>query len=149
MSDKAKPWKLRNQIPEMLSSRPMSSNDIAELTGRNRNAVRIVLVAMHKAGEIHIAGWNRSPRGPAIALFAPGKGTDAEKPEPLNNSEICKRYRSTEKGRAIHLKSSRKWYRLNNGAAMRNIQRKNEKLRRAFETGGLKAIDPLLAAIMG
>ena len=149
MSDKAKPWKLRNQIPEMLSSRPMSSNDIAELTGRNRNAVRIVLVAMHKAGEIHISGWNRSPRGPAIALFSLGKGTDAEKPEALDNSEICKRYRNTEKGKKVHLKSSRKWYRLNNGAAMRNIQRKNEKLRKKFETGGLKAIDPLLAAIMG
>lgn len=101
MSDKAKPWKLRNQIPEMLKSRPMSSNDISEITGLNRNAVRIVLVAMHKAGEIHISGWNRSPRGPAIALFSLGKGTDAEKPEALDNSEICKRYRNTEKGKKV------------------------------------------------
>jgi hypothetical protein len=127
----------------------MSSNDIAELTGRNRNAVRIVLVAMHKAKEIHIAGWNRSPRGPAIALFALGQGADAEKPEAFNNAEICKRYRSTEKGMAVHLKSSRKWYRLNNGAAMRKIERDRAKVRKLFETGGLKAIDPLLAAIMG
>jgi len=144
-----KPWKLRNQIPSILRNGPMSSNDIAELTGRNRNAVRIVLGDMYEDGELHIAGWNRSPRGPAIALFANGKGIDADQPEPLNNSEVCKRYRNTEKGKQIHLRSSRKWYRLNNGAAMRNIQRKNEKIRRLFETGGLKAIDPLLAAIMG
>lgn len=138
MSDKAKPWKLRNQIPEMLSSRPMSSNDIAELTGRNRNAVRIVLVTMHKAGEIYIACWNRSPRGPAIALFSNGKGKDVEKPAPFTYAELSQRYRDTENGKKVCIKSSRKWYWLN-----------QSKLRKKFETGGLKAIDPLLAAIMG
>lgn len=138
MSDKAKPWKLRNQIPQMLKSRPMSSNDIAELTGRNRNAVRIVLVAMHKDGEIHIAGWNRSSRGNPISLFGLGQGKDAEKPEPFTCAELSQRYRDTEKGKKVCLKSSRKWYWLN-----------QSKLRKKFETGGLKAIDPLLAAIMG
>lgn len=149
MSDKTKPWKLRNQIPAMLSSRPMSSNDIAELTGRNRNAVRVVLNEMHKAKEIHIAEYKRSKRGQAIALFSNGKGNDVDRPESLSNAELSKRYRSTEKGRKIAIKASRRWYRLNNGAAMRKIERDREKLRKLFETGGLKAIDPLLAAIMG
>ena len=138
MSDKAKPWKLRNQIPAMLSSRPMSSNDIAELTGRNRNAVRIVLVAMHKDGEIHIAGWNRSSRGHPIALFGLGQGKDVGKPAPFTSAELSQRYRDTERGKKVCIKSSRKWYWLN-----------QSKLRKKFETGGLKAIDPLLAAIMG
>ena len=144
-----KPWKLRNQIPSILSSGPMSSNDIAELTGRNRNAVRIVLVDMYEDGELHIADWKRSPRGHAIARFALGKGIDAEKPAPFTFAELSQRYRNTEHGKKVCLKSSRRWYRKNNGAGLKRIEKDNKRFMKLLETGGLKAIDPLLAAIMG
>ena len=142
---------LRKILVRMLDpeNMPLSAVDVAEATGRNRGAVRKLLTQMHDDQEIHVAAWRRASRGPYIALFTLGPGLDAPPPEKLTNAEVCKRYRTSPHGRKVHLKASRRWYRQNNGAAMRNIGRKSAKALKRFEAEGVKAIDPLLAAIMG
>jgi len=140
---------LRDQIPDLIRETPMSAEDIAVATDRNRGAVRKLLTQMHDDEEIHVASWRRAIRGPFIALFLFGPGVDAPPIEKLTNAETCKRYRTSPHGRKVHLKASRRWYRQNGGAGMRNIERKRAKALKRFQTDGVAAIDPLLAMIIG
>ena len=142
---------LKDMIPEIIQigKPPMSPEDISRVTDRNANAVRKLLKQLHENGDVHIASWGRAIRGPFIAQYTWGKGIDAPKIEKLTNREICSRYRNTEKGKKVHTKGSRAWRRKNNATGLKSIQRNQAKALKKYQSGGVAAIDPLLAAIMG
>lgn len=121
-------YTLRDIIPSLIADKPKSAAQVAELAGRHVATARDVLAEMHAAGQCHIARWQRAPRGPFIACYVLGAGQDADKPRLLTPAEKCKRYRRSIRGQ---------------GVAMTNY------IKRKAKAGGLRAVDPLLAAIMG
>lgn len=139
---------LLEELPSLLGESMMSVDDIAERLGRNRGAVGNLIRELHAQKVVYVAAWRRA-KGNHAALWQWGSQDDAEPLPNLTNAEACKRYRSTANGRRVHNRGSRRWYRQNNGAALRLTERKNKKAIAAYEQGGLAAIDPLLAAIMG
>lgn len=143
---------LLEELPELLGiDRPaLSVDEIAKTLGRHPGAVGNLVRKLRKNEKktLYVAAWRRQ-KGCHIALWKWGDLPDAEPLPNLTNSEVCERYRNTERGRRIHNKGSRRWYRKNNGAALRLASRKNKKALLAFSQRGVAAIDPLLAAIMG
>lgn len=141
---------LFEMLPELIGGdkEALSTKEIATATGRNTGAVGKIIKALHEQRVIHVSAWRRS-HGSHTALWKIGSLPDAAPLEKLTNAETCRRYVSTERGRKIHNKGSRRWYRQNNGAEAKRLWRKNKEALKTFETGGVAAIDPLLAAIMG
>lgn len=141
---------LFEMLPELIGGdkEALSTKEIATATGRNTGAVGKIIKALHEQRVIHVSAWRRS-HGSHTALWKIGSLPDAAPLEKLTNAETCRRYVSTERGRKIHNKGSRRWYRQNNGAEAKRLWRKKKEALKTFETGGVAAIDPLLAAIMG
>lgn len=144
---------LLEELPELLGedSPALSVDEIAERLDRNRGAVGNLIRELHATRPekaVYIAAWRRA-KGRHAALWKWGSLDDAPPLPNLTNAEACKRYRNTENGQRVHNRCSRRWYRKNNGAALRLIDRKHKKAIAAFERDGVSAIDPLLAAIMG
>lgn len=143
---------LIDQLPELIGGdKPaLSIEEIAVALGRNHAAVGTLIKDLHEqaAPALYIADWRRA-RGRHAALWKWGQGVDAAPLPHLTNAETCKKYRTSKHGRKVHLKASRRWYRQNNGAALRLADRKNKAAQLAFSKHGVAAIDPLLAAIMG
>lgn len=127
-----------------------SVDEIAEAIGFHSGSVGNLVrkLRLQEAKTLYVSGWRRA-KGNHIALWKWGNLPDAEPLPNLTNAEACKRYRNTANGRRVHNRGSRRWYRQNNGAALRLTDRQNKKAIAAYERGGLAAIDPLLAAIMG
>ena len=121
-------YTLRDVVPGLIAVKPKSAAQVAELAGRHIATAREFLADMHAAGQCHITGWKRAVRGPFIAFYLLGPGEDAPKPRPLSQKERCRRYRKTVRGQ---------------GVAVSNY------IKRKAKAGGLRAVDPLLAAIMG
>lgn len=119
---------LREVIPSLIADKPKSAAQVAELAGRHTATAKGILVEMHAAGQCHIARWQRAVRGPFIACYLLGPGEDAPKPRLLTAAEKCKRYRRTIRGQGVTI---------------------TNRIKRKAKTGGLRAVDPLLAAIMG
>ena len=144
---------LLEELPELLGedSPALSVDEIAERLDRNRGAVGNLIRELHATRPekaVYIAAWRRA-KGRHAALWKWGSLDDAPELPNLTNAETCKQYRNTDHGRRVHNRGSRRWYRKNNGAALRLIDRKHKKAIAAFERDGVSAIDPLLAAIMG
>lgn len=141
---------LLEALPELIggNKEALSTNEIAAATGRNTGAVGKIIKALHEQRVIHVSAWRRS-HGHHTALWKFGDMPDAEPLKKLTNAEACRRYVSTERGRKIHNQGSRRWYRQNNGAESKRIWRKKKEALLAYKAGGVAAIDPLLAAIMG
>lgn len=141
---------LIEMLPELIGGEKeaLSTKEIAAATGRNNGAVGKIIKSLHERKVIYVAAWRRS-HGSHTALWKMGSLPDAAPLEKLTNAETCRRYVSTERGRKIRNKGSRRWYRQNNGAEAKRLWRKKKEALKTFETGGVAAIDPLLAAIMG
>ena len=143
---------LAEELPELLGEDgpALSVDEIAATLNRNRDAVGNLIRELHTQTEkaMYIAAWRRA-KGRHAALWKWGSLDDAPPLPNLTNAEACKQYRNTENGKRVHNRGSRRWYRKNNGAALRLIDRKHKKAIAAFERDGVSAIDPLLAAIMG
>ena len=146
----AKP--LLEELPELLGiDKPaLSVDEIADMLGRSRGAVGNLVRQLRAQPEkaLYIAEWKRA-KGCHAARWKWGNLPDADPLPMLTNAEVCKRYRNTENGRMVHNKGSRRWYRKNDGAAVRLAWRQNREVVRAYSERGVAAIDPLLAAIMG
>lgn len=143
---------LIEELPDLLGEdQPaLSVDEIAATLRRNRGAVGNLVRELHTRPEkaLYIAAWRRA-KGCHAALWKWGNLDDAAPLPNLTNAEACKRYRNTENGQRVHNRGSRRWYRKNNGAALRLATRKHKAAVAAFERDGVAAIDPLLAAIMG
>lgn len=109
----------------------LSPKQIAARLGRNANAVRNLIKNLRQQKKIRIGGWLRT-KGKHTALWKWGKGKDAKPLGNQTNAEACRR-----------------WYRDNSGAEHQRSLRKDKKALKAYSQHGVKAIDPLLAAIMG
>jgi len=143
---------LIEELPELIGGdRPgLSVDEIAAALGRHPGAVGNLVRKLRRQAQktIYVAAWRRT-KGNHTALWKFGDLPDAEPLPNLTNAEVCARYRQTERGRHVHNKGSRRWYRQNHGAELRRAWRKNREAIRAFSERGVAAIDPLLAAIMG
>jgi hypothetical protein len=150
LAQPAPDMKLVDMLPMLIGgdSPALSPKQIAERMGRNSNAVRLLVKNLHQESRVHIAGWERT-RGSFTALWKWGPGIDAEPLKKITNAEACRAYKATKNGKRVHNKSCRRWYRENDGAAYKRAWNSNQKALKAYSQHGVKAIDPLLAAIMG
>lgn len=117
-----------DKLPELIGSQPMTARDISVEIGRNHKSIDHMIKKLHEQGKVHIASWKRGMQGPIAAMYQWGPGQDAKRPKPLTASQKCKRYRQSGPSQS---------------AKQQRIARQGVK------SGGLAAIDPLLAAIMG
>ena len=67
----------------------------------------------------------------------------------MSATEKCKRYRHTEKGGEASKRARKKWKRSKAGKDYARKYDQNRTAKQKFSAGGVAAIDPLLAAIMG
>lgn len=79
-----------------------------------------------KERKIYISGWRRENNGPYYPVFSFGRRKDAKKPEPISDQERWKRQRERNR------------LRMQRGYWAKKVAE-----------GGIAAVDPLLAAIMG
>jgi hypothetical protein len=145
--DYSKP--LKDLMPEIIGKRAKTTTQIAKIAGRERQTTEKVVKRLHQNGEIHIRRWSRGNNGPYVPHFFWGKGKDAPKPIPLTNSEKTKRYRMTEKGRAVARACRARWIKSERGEEYRSNYSKARWAREKLAKGGIAAIDPILAAILG
>lgn len=80
---------------------PLHVSAIAELLGKNVNAVESSVRIAHQRKLIHISGWKRSlgTKGRMGAIYSLGKGQDRKPPQIDAHKEANERYR--EKYREI------------------------------------------------
>lgn len=124
----------RQKIIAMLENKAMTISALAEATGCCHQTIsKIIKSERHN---LHIQSWKRSKRGPMAPRFRLGQGDDAKMPQKLTAAQKCKRWRNTEEGR----QRSSEYGRGYESAA---------SARKKIEQSGVRAIDPLLAAIMG
>ena len=145
-SDYSRP--LAELLPDIIGKRSKSTSEIAKASGRTGTTVKNVVARLHKQGQVHIKRWKRTA-GPWVACFFWGPGTDAKRPDPEPRSVITKRYRQTEKGKKTCLACRKRWKRSAAGKEYFRKYHGSRWTREKFATGGVAAIDPLLAAIMG
>lgn len=65
------------QILELLRASPtaLTARQVAERIGADRNYIRDLLRLMHEAGDVAIAGWQRTAsRGPAAPAYVASEG---------------------------------------------------------------------------
>jgi hypothetical protein len=137
---------LRDMLPSLLSV-PMSKQEIAKATERDFETVSHLFVKIRSS--VHIAGWKRGRSGPIEALWLYGPGKDSPKPAALTSAEKSARWRNTPHGKILARKYSKRWRKSENGRDWTKSYRSARYARKKFESGGVAAIDPLLAAIMG
>lgn len=88
---------------------PMTAFTVETLVGVCYPVARKNLKALHKAREVHIAGWWRGAEvGPWTELWALGRGKDAPKPEPLENFERQRKRRKDPSVQMDELMAKRK-----------------------------------------
>ena len=86
---------LADILPELILKQSLSIRDIAEKTGRAESTVTRY-IKRHQGKGIHIARWKRRANK-IVACYRIGTEQDAPKPRPLNNKEICRRYKERHK----------------------------------------------------
>lgn len=77
----------------------MTYREIALATGLSLNTIKNarymdILVAQRR---VHIEAWQRNPRGPLTALYAAGRGSNAQRPAALSNAEKLQRHRAKQR----------------------------------------------------
>lgn len=88
-------------ILKLLAIRPMDITEVAAKLGVWERPARFRLNALHAAGKIHVARYERfSSHGPAARIFALGPGIDAPRPKPIDHStrqrDLIKRMRKED-----------------------------------------------------
>lgn len=146
-ADYSKP--LREMLPEIIGKRSKSAPKIAAVAGRRPQSVTDLLNRLHAKGEVHIKRWTRGASGPYIACFLWGPGKDAKRPAPISDAEKSRRYRNTENGKKVCKACRDRWHATEQGKDYVESYNKARWAREKFSKGGLAAIDPLLAAVMG
>lgn len=140
---------MRDILPEVIGEVAKTSNQIGIECGRCLQTTSRLLGRLHKAGEVHIESWARGNSGPYVAHYRWGSGEDAERPAPLSNSAKHRNYRKTDKGRKTCRKCNARWRKTEKGQEYQSRYFKGLYARQKYQTGGVAAIDPLLAAMMG
>lgn len=137
-------------IPALLAFSALSREDLAKAIGRSFQTISPVVKQLHLSGHIHIVGW-REPRtpGPKIALFTWGPGVDVPRPARMSPEERVARYRATPKGKATLARAQAKYARSTEGRIYKSSHAKARWAREKFASGGVAAIDPLLATLLG
>lgn len=140
---------LRDILPKIIGPRckPKSKQEIADIAGRDHQTVATLFVKIR--AELYIAGWRRSDVGPMTPLWKLGNKPDAPKPPAYTSAEKSRRYRSDPEKLARSKKAQKAWRNSEAGKDWRHYYPKRRQARKAYEAGGVAAIDPLLAAIMG
>lgn len=145
-SDYTRP--LSDMLPDIIGKRSKCVSQIAGAAGRTATTVKNVINRLHQKGEIHIKRWKRYETGPYVAHYLWGAGTDATRPKAQPTAVIVKRYQQSEKGKAAVRASNKRWRKSEHGREYMKTYNKGLWARKKFSTGGIAAIDPLLAAIM-
>ena len=140
---------LRDILPSAIGSAAKTSAQIGIECGRALQTVSRLLGRLHAAGEVHIESWARKTSGPYIAHYRWGSGEDAERPAPLSNSEKHRNYRRTAKGRNTCRRCNKRFRKSEKGQEYQRRYFKGLYARQKYQAGGVAAIDPLLAAMMG
>jgi len=118
----------RDLLPELIGTKPLTVIEIADKIGRTHQGMGELMTKLHRKGLVHIAGWKRSTSGPMKKRYLWGPGEDMPKPTPYTQAQRCKRYHASIKGKAV----------------MQAI-----RIKQKIKAGGLRSVDPLMAAIMG
>lgn len=139
---------LRDMLPEIIGKRSKSVQQIAKAAGRQAQTVGTLINRLHKRGVIHIKRWVRGA-GPYVAHYIWGAGVDAPRPAAQPRSAIVKRYQQSEKGKKACASCRDRWKKSERGQEYQQNSNKARWAREKISKGGLAAIDPLLAAIMG
>lgn len=138
---------LRDLLPTLISETPMSRQEIAQAAGRDHETVSRLFTKIRS--QIHIAGWRRANSGPIESLWLLGPGEDMPKPTPFTSAEKSARWRTTPHGKVMARKAAKRWRNSGSGRDWIRSYGAGKYARKKYETGGIAAIDPLLAAIMG
>jgi len=139
---------LADVLPDIIGKRSKSIRQIAKAAGRSETTTKNVINRLHAAGKLHIKRWKRTV-GPYVAYYSWGPGVDAQRPAPQPRSIVHKRYRQTENGKAVCRACRNRWRASETGSDYMLSYNKARWAREKLSKGGLAAIDPLLAAIMG
>lgn len=139
---------LLDLLPTIIGKRSKSIPQIAEAGGRQRQTVTKLIARLHQQNVVHIKRWTRTT-GPYVANYKWGSGVDAPRPQPEDRSVIHKRYRTSEKGRKTCKICAKRWRKSERGQEYVHSANKARWAREKFSKGGIAAIDPLLAAMMG
>ncbi|WP_263771059.1 hypothetical protein [Propionivibrio soli] len=75
---------------------PMTYRQIALATGLSRNTIKNAryMEALLAQKRVHIVDWHRNTSGPMAAVYADGRGRNADRPAPLTRAEINLRRRT-------------------------------------------------------
>ena len=138
---------LRDQLPALIGSKPMSKQEIAKATDRDFETVSHLFRKIRDS--VHIAGWKRGRSGPIEALWMIGPGEDAPKPKALTSAEKSAKWRNTPHGKILARKYSKRWRKSEHGRDWTKSYRSARYARKKYEAGGVAAIDPLMAIILG
>jgi hypothetical protein len=139
---------LRDLLPTIIGSTPMTMRQIEKVSGRDHETVRRIIGKVRHM--VHIAAWTRVHHTPT-PLYLWGAGEDAPRPRPLTYSEKSKKYRSTENGWKVSREATMRWKQT--PAAVEYKERRNAKIKAARERKSraqalLRQIDPLMAAFI-
>lgn len=136
-------------LPSVICEEGKTIKQIASEVGRQQQSVNHLLLRLKKKEMVHISGWSRGKTGGYMAHYKWGYGNDAIRPEPTPQADRCKKYRETAKGKAAHKRARKRWVKSEGGKDYCETYNKGRYARDKFKEGGVQAIDPLLAAIMG
>jgi hypothetical protein len=139
---------LRDLLPVLIGTTPMTMHQIADAAGRDHETVRRIIGKVR--GQVHIAAWSMVYQHPT-ALYKWGSDPDAPRPVSPSTAERSKIYRSTEYGRMSSISATIRWKQSPAGAEYRKrrlalIKAKRQREKKAQEV--LKQIDPLMAAFI-
>jgi len=140
---------LRDMLPEIIGTTPMTMRQIASAAGRDHETVRDIIGKIRS--QVHIAAWSMEVYQHPTALYKWGSAPDAPRPVPLSKAERSKAYRATEYGRKTSVEATIRWRNSPAGAEYRKrrlalIKAKRQREKRAQAL--LKQIDPLMAAFI-
>ena len=78
---------------------PLTYRQIAELSGLSPHTIKNARYMDVLLGQqrIHIVDWQRNARGPMAAVYADGRGSNADQPKPLSRAEINCRMRTRQR----------------------------------------------------
>lgn len=132
----------RSDLCELLST-PMTKHELAAVIGKHHSTAADII--NENRANLFIAEWVRGSRGPITPKWQWGNQPDAPKPAPYTQRERCARYRQTENGKEVMRKWQKHWKKSEEGQLYQKAYSSARYARDKFETGGVAAIDPLMA----